>query len=78
MKSSLKIHHVKDNCKKFECTNIEKTAIQSFEYEDAIKYFQPMNSLGLYTSQIQVKGDVYLFIFFVFGLTCLISQFFFN
>ncbi|RHN58697.1 putative development/cell death domain-containing protein [Medicago truncatula] len=57
MKSSLKIHHVKDNCKKFECTNIEKTAIQSFEYEDAIKYFQPMNSLGLYTSQIQVKVD---------------------
>jgi len=61
MKSSMEIHHVKDNCTMFECTNIEKTAIQSFEYEDAIKYFQPTSSLDLYTSQEQIKGNFFFF-----------------
>lgn len=72
MKPSLEIHHVKDNCTMFECINIEKTAIQSFEYEDAIKYFQPMSSLGFYTSQVQMKGDVYFFIFLWWKWLCLV------
>lgn len=71
MKASMEIQLVKDHgTTTFECTNIEKTVIRSFQPENAIKYFPPMNSISLYTSQVQLRGEVLVFcdgsVFFLF------------
>jgi len=62
MQASMEIQLVKDHgTTMFECTNIEKTVIQSFQPENAIKYFPPMSSIALYTSQVQLRGEVLVF-----------------
>jgi hypothetical protein len=38
------------------------TLVMCFQSGNSIKYFQHLNSVSLYTSQVQMKGEVYVFI----------------
>jgi hypothetical protein len=38
------------------------TLVMCFQSGNSIKYFQHLNSVSLYTSQVQLKGEVYVFI----------------
>ncbi|KAI5392130.1 hypothetical protein KIW84_076787 [Lathyrus oleraceus] len=50
------IQDVKDDYTMSRFTNVEKTNIQLFLSKNATKSFQPLNFIGLYTTQVRLKG----------------------
>lgn len=75
MKALLQIQDVKDDYTMSRFTNVEKTIIQLFLSKNATKSFQPLNFIGLYTTQVRLKGNIYFYLSFVKN-SCVFFSFF--
>ncbi|CAK8574794.1 unnamed protein product [Lathyrus sativus] len=54
-RASLQIQHIKEDYAISKLTNVEKTIIQLLLSKNATKSFQPLNFIGLYTTQVRLN-----------------------